>query len=360
MAAGGCVGALAVAATWLRRPARRRPDDQAVQAAVERFLDVLGKRELDALPALFAPKATMVVVRQREGQWSYTTQTFDEWLAGLKAQSHATRFREPLTNVSVHVEDGQLAFLRADFTVVIDGQVRSHGVDYFTLVKDAGAWKIVNGSYTSKTGAPRSPRAGRASGDTATAQARGRQSRLERRPRQYHAGTRMVSETVDAEGHLIDSGDLQAILTTMVGAGRQLRDPPLRHGPHQRRTRRGCRCALSTETREALDHLLATLSTFGCYVQGAPDALLRVNDIAGAAPLGLLLHHQPQDADAARRRSGPRWTASAWTPPSWSTAGAPSAASCATSRSATRWSAGCRASACSPTCRAATSRPSGS
>jgi hypothetical protein len=30
-------------------------------------------------------------------------------------------------------------------------------VDYFTLVKDGGAWKLVNASYTSKTGAPPRP-----------------------------------------------------------------------------------------------------------------------------------------------------------------------------------------------------------
>jgi hypothetical protein len=149
------VAALVAAASLVPAAARAQtPDATAARAAVERFLDLLGTRTLDALPALFAPKATMAVVRQRDGQWSYTTQTVEEWLAGLKAQTPGTRFREPLTNVTVHVEDGNLAFVRADFTVVIDGQVRSHGVDYFTLVKDAGAWKIVNGSYTSKTGVP--------------------------------------------------------------------------------------------------------------------------------------------------------------------------------------------------------------
>jgi hypothetical protein len=130
------------------------PNTQAVQAAVEHFLDVLGKRELDRLPALFAPKATMAVLRQRDGQWTTSIQTFEEWLGGLRSQTTAQPFREPLTKVSVNVEDGRLAFLRADFTVVIDGQVRSHGVDYFTLVKDGEAWKILNGSYTSHPGAP--------------------------------------------------------------------------------------------------------------------------------------------------------------------------------------------------------------
>ena len=128
-------------------------DATAVRRAVEQFLDDLGNRRLERLPALFAPKATMVVVRQRDGQWTTTHQTFDEWLAGLKAQTPGTMFKEPLTNVTVHVESGRLAHLRADFTVVIEGQVRSHGVDYFTLVKEAGAWKILNGSYTSIPGA---------------------------------------------------------------------------------------------------------------------------------------------------------------------------------------------------------------
>ena len=129
-------------------------DERAVRAAVERFLDVLGSRRLDELPGLFAPKATMVVVRQRDGQWTHTTSTVDEFLATLKAQTTPTVFREPLTGVSVHVEDGHLAFLRADFTVVIDGTVRSHGVDYFTLVKDGGAWKLLTAAYTSKSGPP--------------------------------------------------------------------------------------------------------------------------------------------------------------------------------------------------------------
>jgi ketosteroid isomerase-like protein len=147
--------ALVAAVAVCARPAlAQSADARAAQAAVERFLDVLGNRELDALPALFAPKATMAVARLRDGAWSYTHQTADEFLDTLRKQANPTRFKEPLTNVTVHVEDGHLAFVRADFTVVIDGQVRSHGVDYFTLVKDGAAWKIVNAAYTSKNGPP--------------------------------------------------------------------------------------------------------------------------------------------------------------------------------------------------------------
>ena len=94
----------------------------------------------------------------------------------------------------------------------------------------------------------------------------------------------MVSETVDAEGHLVDSGDLQAILTTMVEHGATYE---ILHFDMGRTNSAPSRLSVrvSTETRESLDHLLAGLTTFGCYVKGAPDALLRTNDIAGAAPL---------------------------------------------------------------------------
>ena len=94
----------------------------------------------------------------------------------------------------------------------------------------------------------------------------------------------MISETVDAAGHLIDSGDLQAILTTVVEHGASYE---ILHFDVGRTNADASQLSLrvACESREALDHLLAALSTFGCFVQGAPDALLRVNDIGGAAPV---------------------------------------------------------------------------
>jgi lysine-ketoglutarate reductase/saccharopine dehydrogenase-like protein (TIGR00300 family) len=93
----------------------------------------------------------------------------------------------------------------------------------------------------------------------------------------------MSSETVEAQGHLIDSGDLQAILTTIVendatyeilrfDVGRTNEDP-------SRLTIR-----VIADGDDALENLLEKLSPYGCYVAGAPDALLRQVDMDGAAP----------------------------------------------------------------------------
>jgi hypothetical protein len=44
----------------------------------------------------------------------------------------------------------------------------------------------------------------------------------------------MHTETVQAQGHLIDSGDLQAILTTIVEHGAHYEIPAVRRWPDER------------------------------------------------------------------------------------------------------------------------------
>jgi lysine-ketoglutarate reductase/saccharopine dehydrogenase-like protein (TIGR00300 family) len=93
----------------------------------------------------------------------------------------------------------------------------------------------------------------------------------------------MPSETVEAQGHLIDSGDLQAILTTIVehdatyeilrfDVGRTNEDPS------------HLAIRIKADTGESLENLLEKLSPYGCYVGGAPDALVRPADMDGSAP----------------------------------------------------------------------------
>jgi lysine-ketoglutarate reductase/saccharopine dehydrogenase-like protein (TIGR00300 family) len=97
------------------------------------------------------------------------------------------------------------------------------------------------------------------------------------------ASNPVASEVVDAEGHLIDSGDLQAILTTIVdhGAGYEIERLVVGR-TNEDVTRLTIR--LSADTRESLTHLLEKLSAFGCYVHRIADAVLRPADIDGAAP----------------------------------------------------------------------------
>jgi hypothetical protein len=123
-------------------------DEQAVTEVVERFLRVAGRFDLDSLPLLFAPDANIAATSRRDGKPVSSTWTFDEWLASLRARSSPRPYTEPVSEFTVHVDNGQLAFVRADATLVRDGRAQAHNIDYFTLIRHEGTWKILSGSYT--------------------------------------------------------------------------------------------------------------------------------------------------------------------------------------------------------------------
>lgn len=123
--------------------------EKAVRDAVDGFLLHLGDHQFDAVAADLAPKAIVVVTRQRDGQWVNSYQTGDEWIAALKRNPNPITFREPLTNVHITIDSDQLAYVRADFQVMRDNQPQSKGVDQFTLVREAGVWKLAVIAYTS-------------------------------------------------------------------------------------------------------------------------------------------------------------------------------------------------------------------
>lgn len=128
------------------------PEAEAeVKAVVEAFLDAAGRYDVDVLQAMFAPDASIASAALREGRWVTSSQSADAWLAAIRAGPARQPYQEPVSEFMVHIDDGQLAFVRADAHLIRDGQVRSHNIDYFTLIRDSdGNWKFVNGSYTTK------------------------------------------------------------------------------------------------------------------------------------------------------------------------------------------------------------------
>lgn len=130
------------------QPAGAKP----VQEAVEAFLLHLGEGEFDKVASDLSAKALIIVVRQRNSDWNNTYETGEAWVASLKGNANFSKFREPISNVTVTVDSERLAYVRADFEVVRDGKALSHGVDQFTLVREDGRWKIAAVAYTSLPG----------------------------------------------------------------------------------------------------------------------------------------------------------------------------------------------------------------
>jgi len=151
-----CVWAIGIAGILVTATAPRltaqTADHKAIQDAAEAFLLHLGDGDFDKVAADLAPKAIIVITRQRDGKWGNTYQTGDEWLAALRHSTTFSKFREPITNVKVTIDSDALAYLRADFQVVRDGKTMSHGVDQFTFVREDGRWKVAAVAYTSIAG----------------------------------------------------------------------------------------------------------------------------------------------------------------------------------------------------------------
>ena len=124
-------------------------DEEAVTEVVEAFLRVAGRYDLDSLSLLFAPAANIGAnSRRQDGQWATSTWSAEGWIETLRARTDPRPYAEPVAVFTVHVDNGQLAFVRADATLMRDGRARSHNIDYFTLIRHDGAWKILSASYT--------------------------------------------------------------------------------------------------------------------------------------------------------------------------------------------------------------------
>jgi len=126
-----------------------KSDKAAVKDIVERFLTAAGNYDVASMPKLFSEKANIGGASFRNGQWNTYTMTFAEFLELLKSESNPTKYTEPVSKFKIHIVGGMLAFVKADAVLIRNGKPQTSNFDYFTLIKENGNWKILNGSYVS-------------------------------------------------------------------------------------------------------------------------------------------------------------------------------------------------------------------
>jgi hypothetical protein len=131
--------------------AQGNPLEKEVNTAIDTLLEALGKHDIDTLEELFTNHAVLIVARQRDGNFVNTVQTAEEWLQEMRKNPGAP-FEERLANIEITIDGGELAYLRADFEIVREGKVISHGVDVFTLLRDRNRWRVASISYTNFPG----------------------------------------------------------------------------------------------------------------------------------------------------------------------------------------------------------------
>jgi len=92
--------------------------------------------------------ATVAAVRA-DGTKAVKHLTWEEYLANVKPGEH--HYHEQFTGDPAVEVDGDIAMVWGDFTLSVDGKVATCGVDHFDLVRENGAWKVQNVTWSQRT-----------------------------------------------------------------------------------------------------------------------------------------------------------------------------------------------------------------
>ncbi len=124
-------------------------DEAAVMAPVNALFDGLARRDSAIILAALRPDATAVVAAEKaDGTRSVRRLTATEFASGVKPGPE--KFEERLSDPAIEI-DGDIAMVWGPYTFLIDGKVHHCGVDHFDLVRENGAWKVANVTWSSRT-----------------------------------------------------------------------------------------------------------------------------------------------------------------------------------------------------------------
>ncbi|MEO7688583.1 MAG: nuclear transport factor 2 family protein [Sphingomonas sp.] len=124
-------------------------DTAAVMAPIHRLFAGMAARDPQALLAQLRPEGgATVAIENPDGTRAVSHMAWTEFADHLKPGPE--RYEERLTDPAVEV-DGDIAMVWSPYTFLVDGKVHHCGVDHFDLVREAGAWKILNITWSQRT-----------------------------------------------------------------------------------------------------------------------------------------------------------------------------------------------------------------
>jgi hypothetical protein len=126
-----------------------RPDfDPAnVLAPIRQLFSAFAAGDGQAVLRLVYPDGRVTATGVRSTSSGLRQQSWSEFAQGLKPDAP---FTETISDPAIEV-DGDIAMVWAPFVVRIGGKVANCGVDHFDMVKDNGAWKVMNLTFSSRT-----------------------------------------------------------------------------------------------------------------------------------------------------------------------------------------------------------------
>ena len=99
-----------------------------------------------AMLRLVYPDGRVTATGQRAGGSGLRTMSWTEFAQRVTPDA---RFSESISDQAIEV-DGDAAMVWAPFVVRVNGRVSNCGFDHFDLVRENGAWKVMNLTFSSR------------------------------------------------------------------------------------------------------------------------------------------------------------------------------------------------------------------
>jgi hypothetical protein len=122
-------------------------DEEAVLAPVNALLASFSAGDSVAMLRWVHPEGRVTATGTRSSRTGLRQQSWTEFAQRIKPDA---TFQESISDPAVEV-DGDVAMVWAPFVIRVAGKVSNCGVDHFDLVRDNGAWKVMNLTFSSRT-----------------------------------------------------------------------------------------------------------------------------------------------------------------------------------------------------------------
>jgi hypothetical protein len=101
----------------------------------------------ELMPHVYAEGRVTGVGSFAGGFTGMRSRSWTEYAARMKK---GDGFKERITNPDIRI-DGDIAMVWAPFTIERGGKIVACGMDHFDMIRENGAWKIMNISFSSRT-----------------------------------------------------------------------------------------------------------------------------------------------------------------------------------------------------------------
>ena len=121
-------------------------EEQAVLAPIDALFAALEAGDSAAVLRVVYPDGRVTAVGTLRSGTGLRQESWTQFAARLKP---GEGFSESISDPAIEI-DGDIAMVWAPFVVRVDGKVSNCGVDHFDLVRENGAWKIMNLTFSSR------------------------------------------------------------------------------------------------------------------------------------------------------------------------------------------------------------------